>query len=41
MQGPPLVPNQSGNVWIVTQIAAPLAAPCLWQMLLDPRPCGS
>ncbi len=41
MQGPPLVPNDSGNVWIVTQIAAPLAAPCLWQMLLDSRACGS
>ena len=41
MQGPPLVPNDSGNVWIVTQIAAPLAASCLWQMLLDSRACGS
>jgi hypothetical protein len=41
MQGPPLVPNDNGNVWIVTQIAAPLAAACLWQMLLDSRACGS
>ena len=41
MQGPPLVPNDSGNVWIVTRIAAPLAASCLWQMLLDSRACGS
>ena len=41
MQGPPLVPNANGNVWIVTRIAAPLAAARLWQMLLDPRSYGS
>jgi len=34
-QGPPLIPAVSGNVWIVTQIAAPLAGATLWQMLLD------
>ena len=33
-QGPPLVPNAQGNVWIVTQIAAPLAGARLWEMLL-------
>jgi hypothetical protein len=36
MQGPPLVPTADGNVWIVTQIQAPLAQPCLWQLLLVP-----
>jgi hypothetical protein len=40
-RGPPLVPNDSGNVWIVTQIGAAVAASCLWQMLLDSRACGS
>ena len=34
-QGPPLVPAADGNVWIVTQIAAPLAEATLWQMLID------
>ena len=34
-QGPPLIPATNGNVWIVTQIAAPLAGATLWQMLLD------
>jgi hypothetical protein len=33
-QGPPLVPNAAGNVWIVTQIAGPLANARLWPMLL-------
>jgi hypothetical protein len=36
-QGPPLRPAANGNSWIVTQIAAPLAAARLWEMLLDPR----
>jgi hypothetical protein len=40
-QGPPLVPDANGNAWIVTEIAAPLAASRLWQMLLDPRTYGS
>jgi hypothetical protein len=35
-QGPPLIAGAGGNVWIVTQIAAPLAQARLWQMLLDP-----
>jgi hypothetical protein len=39
-QGPPLLPDASGNVWIVTQSAAPLAKSRLWQMLLDPRTFG-
>ncbi|HVV48093.1 MAG TPA: hypothetical protein VHG72_20760 [Polyangia bacterium] len=34
-QGPPLTPSANGNVWIVTQIAAPLAGARLWEMLLD------
>jgi hypothetical protein len=41
MQGPPLVPDPNGNAWIVTQIAAPLAAARLWQMLLAPHTFGS
>lgn len=36
-QGPPLVPAADGNVWVVTQIEAPLAASRLWQLLLDPH----
>jgi hypothetical protein len=40
-QGPPLRPAADGNVWLVTQIAAPLAASQLWQMLLDPHTYGS
>jgi hypothetical protein len=39
-QGPPLVPDPNGNVWVVTQIAAPLARSSLWKMLLDPRTFG-
>jgi len=39
-QGPPLAPTASGNVWLVTQSAAPLAAARLWQMLLDPHTYG-
>ncbi len=35
--GLPLVPHDSGNVWVVTQIASPLATANLWQWLLDPR----
>jgi hypothetical protein len=33
-QGPKLAPDASGNAWVVTQIAAPLAKARLWQMLL-------
>jgi hypothetical protein len=40
-QGPRLVPSASGNVWVVTQIAAPLAKSRLWEMLLDPHTFGS
>jgi hypothetical protein len=39
-QGPPLTPDAAGNVWIVTQSAAPLAKSRLWQMLLDPHTFG-
>jgi hypothetical protein len=35
-QGPPLVPTTDGNVWIVTQIQAPLAGACLRLLLLAP-----
>ena len=41
MQGPPLAPDPNGSAWIVTGIAAPLAASKLWQMLLDPHTYGS
>jgi len=40
-QGPPLIPAADGNVWIVTQIAMPLAGSSLWQMLLDPATFGA
>jgi hypothetical protein len=36
-QGPPLVPMANGNVWVVTQVAGPLAGARLWQLLLNPR----
>src|SRR5262249_38213129 len=39
-QGPNLVPNADGNAWLVTQIAAPLAASRLWEMLLNPGTFG-
>jgi hypothetical protein len=39
-QGPPLIPNAGGNVWIVTAIAGPLAPSRLWSMLLDPKTFG-
>ncbi len=39
-QGPPLVPAADGNVWLVTQISAPLAGATLWPMLLDPKIFG-
>ncbi len=35
-QGPTLVPDAAGQTWVVTQIAGPLAADRLWQMLRDP-----
>lgn len=40
-QGLPLVPSATGNAWVVTQIAGPLAKSRLWQMLLDPHTYGS
>jgi len=39
-QGPPLKPDPNGNAWVVTHIAAPLAAAQLWQMLLNPQTYG-
>jgi hypothetical protein len=39
--GLPLVPSATGNVWVVTAIASPLAKARLWQMLLDPHSYGS
>jgi hypothetical protein len=39
-QGPALLPASDGNAWVVGQIAAPLAATHLWQLLLDPRTYG-
>jgi hypothetical protein len=39
-QGPPLVRNAAGKVWLVTQINAHLAQTALWQRLLDPRTFG-
>jgi len=40
MQGPPLRPDDNGNTWVVTTIAAPLAKSRLWEMLLDPKTFG-
>lgn len=34
-QGPPLVPDSKGHAFVVTQIAAPLAASRFWRMLLE------
>ena len=34
-RGLPLVPATDGKIWLVTEIAAPLAATHLWQWLLD------
>ena len=39
-QGPALLPASDGNAWLVEQIAAPLAASHLWQLLLDSRTYG-
>jgi hypothetical protein len=39
-QGPPLLPDEAGNAWVVTQIDAPLAASRLWEMLLSARTFG-
>jgi hypothetical protein len=36
-QGPPLVPDASGNAWVVTSVDGALAASRLWAMLRDPR----
>ena len=36
-QGPPLVPDASGDDLVVTEVAAPLAGSLLWRMLLEPR----
>jgi hypothetical protein len=41
MQGPSLLPAADGNVWVVTQIAAPLAAAHLWLLLLNAHTFGS
>ena len=41
MQGPSLLPAIGGNVWVVNEIASPLAAAHLWQLLLDPHTFGS
>jgi hypothetical protein len=34
-QGPPLAPDDSGNVFVVTKIKAPLAASRFWRLLLE------
>jgi hypothetical protein len=39
-QGPPLVPDVTGNAYLVTQIAAPLAPSKLWDMLLGQHTFG-
>jgi len=39
-QGPRLIPDVTGNVWVVTQVAGPLAPSRLWQMLLEPQTFG-
>jgi hypothetical protein len=36
-QGPPLVPHDGGNVWLVTKVKAPLAAANLLVWLSDPK----
>jgi hypothetical protein len=36
-QGPPLIPDESGNAWVVTKVAAPLGPSRLWHMLLEGR----
>jgi hypothetical protein len=41
MQGPSLLPAVEGNVWVVNEIASPLGAARLWQLLLDPHTFGS
>ena len=35
-QGPPLVPDPSGNVWLITQIDATAPRKRMWQMLNNP-----
>jgi hypothetical protein len=40
MQGLRLLPDSSGNAWVITQVAGPLAQARLWQMLLDPDTFG-
>jgi hypothetical protein len=39
-QGPPLIPDDNGNVYLVTEIAAPLASARLWDMLLGHHTFG-
>jgi hypothetical protein len=34
-QGPPLAPDENGNVFVVTEIKAPLAASRFWRLLLE------
>jgi len=38
--GPPLIPDPTGNVWVVTQVDGTLAGPRLWAMLRDPSTFG-
>ena len=37
MQGPTLVPDAAGSTWVVTQLAAPLAAARLWRCCGIPK----
>jgi len=37
-QGPPLVDDPSGNAFVVTRVAAPLAKSRFWEMLLGQSP---
>ncbi|MBN2576542.1 MAG: hypothetical protein JXP73_18405 [Deltaproteobacteria bacterium] len=36
-QGPPLVPSENGNAWLVTQIDASVARARMWEMLRNPK----
>ena len=36
-QGPPLVPNDGGNAWLVTQVNAAVARTRMWAMLTNPN----
>lgn len=39
-KGLPLAPNETGNAWVVTQIASPRARSKLWEWLLSPQTYG-